>query len=81
MPEKKTAKHDEQTVKVRQGECGRTAVTVHSASSSSPIRAVPPDTHEVKLAAERKQPDQIMPVQEAFGLTLEQYEEVFRRLA
>ena len=81
MPKKKTTIHDEQAVKAPARRTQRAAVTGHFASVSSSVKPTEPDSHKGKLAAERKQPDQVMSVQEAFGLTLEQYEEVFKRLA
>lgn len=81
MPKKKTTIHDEQAVKAPAKRVRRAAVTGHFASMSNPAKPTPPDAHEGKLAAERKQPDQVMSIQEAFELTLEQYEEVFKRLA
>lgn len=81
MPKKKRTIQDEQTVKAPAKRVRRTAVTGQFASVSRPIKPAQPGSHEVKLAAERKQPDQVMSVHEAFGLTLEQYEEVFKRLA
>ena len=81
MPKKKTTVHDEQAVKAQAGRLRRNAVTGQFSSVSSSVKLTQSAAHEGELAAERKQPDQVMSVQEAFRLTLEQYEELFRRLA
>lgn len=80
MPKKANAQ-DEHAVKPPARRMRKTAVTGRPASTSSSVKPAKPDTQEDKAVAEQKQPKQVVSVKEAFKLTLEQYDEVFKRLA
>ena len=81
MPKKKTSVPNEQAARPPAKRVGTTAATGRQASMSNPHMSANPDTQEGKAEAEQKQPTQVISVEEAFNLTLEQYDEVFKRLA
>lgn len=81
MPKKKTNAQDEHAVKPPARRVRKVAVTGRPASTSSSVKPAKPETQEGKAVAEQKQPTQVISVKEAFELTLEQYDEVFKRLA